>query len=309
MHSQTDRLLINNTAKLISKTEILKINFDRLGEFANSLNFLIRNKTNPLDETTPNKDEIELIFLFSCINFCFWNEKEWYFTFKGKKYSRSLGLSLYLNNYLKSSEEKPSYLLKKLKFLDFEKDLNKNQPLKFVKERFEFLNQGADFLIKNYNGSFINFLEDVQFKEDLILNHLSKELSFFEDVQTIDQLDFPFLKKLKVVISRLGDLISTKYSGTLAADYRLPQYFRHLGILEYSDSLANTIDGQSLIKKDSAEEIAIRASVIVIGEKIMELLSKEDSHINCYTLDKLLWESAKKTQMIKPHHRTETVFY
>ena len=64
---------------------------------------------------------------------------------------------------------------------------------------------------------------------------------------------------------------------TVFADYRLPQLFRSLGILQLGPALRARIDSLAAIPKDSAAEIALRAAVVVVGEGLLQRLRETGS--------------------------------
>lgn len=59
---------------------------------------------------------------------------------------------------------------------------------------------------------------------------------------------------------------------TVFADYRLPQLFRAVSIMELGPALSARIDRLSHIPKDSAVEIALRAATVVVGDRLRKLL-------------------------------------
>ena len=59
---------------------------------------------------------------------------------------------------------------------------------------------------------------------------------------------------------------------TACADYKLPFVLRRLGIFSYLDYLADKIDNQETIDKDSEEEIELRANTILSFGLVQEPL-------------------------------------
>lgn len=89
---------------------------------------------------------------------------------------------------------------------------------------------------------------------------------------------------------------------TAFADYQIPNVLRSLGILKYSDELANKIDQGLLIEEHSAEEQAIRsASILAIEElSIVQNVSVAD-------VDFWIWLKRKEPKT--PFHLTNTTAY
>jgi hypothetical protein len=97
---------------------------------------------------------------------------------------------------------------------------------------------------------------------------------------------------------------------TACADYKLPFVFRRLGIFSYSDYLADKIDNQIQIEKDSEEEVEIRANTIwaveLMKQQIKEKITHADSiHIN----DHIRMLGQNKIKNDKPYHHTRTTSY
>jgi hypothetical protein len=110
---------------------------------------------------------------------------------------------------------------------------------------------------------------------------------------------------------------------TTFADYRVPQLLRHLQILQYEHTLACSIDEGKELPRNSPEEKTIRAATVVAVEAIVDELKHQqrnglasDSHHQeeymAMTVDWYLWqigERMHKAGVLKPHHRTRTIFY
>lgn len=89
---------------------------------------------------------------------------------------------------------------------------------------------------------------------------------------------------------------------TAFADYQIPNVLRALGILKYSDELANKIDQGVLIEEHSPEERAIRAASILA----IEDLSKAQ---NVSVADVDFWIWLKRKEPKTPFHLTNTTAY
>lgn len=117
-----------------------------------------------------------------------------------------------------------------------------------------------------------------------------------------------YLKKAQLMLAEYASFFSEVSAPvdcsdfTLFADYQLPRVMRALGLIEYCEALAEKIERQELIAEDSAEELAIRAATIIVGER----LSKK---LGCTTaqLDNYLWLNRKKAT--GNFHLTETTNY
>ena len=99
---------------------------------------------------------------------------------------------------------------------------------------------------------------------------------------------------------------------TTFADYRVPQLFRHFGVLQYSNELAALVDAKQELAVNSAEERAIRSSTVAAVEYLVEELKQQGASYNAVTTDWYLWQVGERMELagqLKPHHRVRTIFY
>lgn len=97
---------------------------------------------------------------------------------------------------------------------------------------------------------------------------------------------------------------------TGCADYKIPQVLRHLGILEYSNELADIIDSEQTIEHDSEMEVEIRANMLYAIELIKNGLHQKDINMSSVQIDNALWLLSKNKEFKdKPHHLTRTIYY
>lgn len=119
----------------------------------------------------------------------------------------------------------------------------------------------------------------------------------------------PYLKKAQLALSmysavlRAGGAEVDCTDLTAFADYQVPRVLRALGILQYSDCLAEQVDSGILIPAESPEERAIRAATILACERIA-------MHCNgsAADVDSLLWSSQELAAGAK-FHLTLTTWY
>ena len=93
---------------------------------------------------------------------------------------------------------------------------------------------------------------------------------------------------------------------TVFADYRLPQYLRHVGIIELQPELAARIERREELAPGAPEELELRAAAIWAGEIIRRTLG---GAVPAWKLDFLLWQRSHDPDIRVEHHRTRTVFY
>lgn len=128
----------------------------------------------------------------------------------------------------------------------------------------------------------------------------------------------PFLKKAQLALSIFNSTLEhpkTSYL-TLFADYRIPQYLHHIGVLQYSDELEGIVNRQEAIPHGCIMEQSIRAATILVGCQVMNELRKQiPGHLRLHNFDstKLDWflfqQCRKSIDRMKPHHRCITTCY
>lgn len=115
------------------------------------------------------------------------------------------------------------------------------------------------------------------------------------------------LKKSQLAVSGVHRLArdhgsAADCSVTAFADYQIPNVLRHIGVLSYSDDLAQKIDRGDLIDENSPEEKAIRAASILAVEKLAD-------HFGASTADIDFWIWLRRKEPKTPFHLTKTNKY
>lgn len=115
------------------------------------------------------------------------------------------------------------------------------------------------------------------------------------------------LKKAQLAVSGIWrDARARGFTGdcelTAFADYQIPNVLRALGVLDYSDELAQKIEQGQLIDENSVEERAIRAASILAIEQIAQ-----QQNVSVADVDYWVWLKRKEPQT--PFHLTKTLTY
>lgn len=119
----------------------------------------------------------------------------------------------------------------------------------------------------------------------------------------------PYLKKAQLALSMYSAFL--RHCGTETdatdltafADYQVPRVLRALGILRYSDDLAERVDSGMLLPNASREERAIRAATILACERIAAHCQASAADV-----DSLLW-SSQEVAADSRFHLTLTTWY
>jgi len=256
------------------------------------------------------ENEIGACLFFNTVNFCFkdpasGNEYR-YINPNGKSFLRSTGFFQALaDSRVQWNDLQEVSELSETKWMEIAQ-LTKENVLYLGQERLNRIIGFAKYLIASRSSSAAGFLQDHHDKVLEILTALIHS-GYFED---------EFLKRAQVAIKNMDKiLLHQRGFGlhgmdalTCMADYRLPQVLYNLSAVELSLSLKEKLTRQELIRPDSREERALRATVIVIGQQLSQQME-----INEAEIDDLLWEMsqemARENNMKIPHMLVATDKY
>src|SRR3989338_4394636 len=150
---------------------------------------------------------------------------------------------------------------------------------------------------------------------EILVSHFP--VAYGDDVQTfgLDRLAFNKRAQLVAVMIHgraldskgiLPPVIDIDEVGPIA-DYELPKALRHLGILKYSEELAELVDNWKEIPKDSQMEIEIRMATVAACDMLLKGINfhrheyKGIEPINICHLDYWLWKMGKDAKNLGPH--------
>ena len=315
--------ILPTTKKIAENAECISINTPAIQRFCTS--FPVNGTTATELESTSEMNltqQINLICVFNCINFCFWTPKEqkkWATEINGETIDGSVGLFRALEETLKNGTPlADAHFLKELTIEQYKKILNGNTEIPLLNERVQCLNEAGAVLLKNFNGSFTKILEAADGNAvkltDLFITHFpafndytvlnGEKVEFHKRAQlNTDMLNHQLTKHGKKELTDLDKL-------TAFADYKVPQMLRKFGIITYTPKLTEKIDTYTEISKGSREEIEIRATTIQAIEQIKEHLKPRLPDITAGQIDNYLWNKGQeKSPDDKPYHRTETICY
>lgn len=258
----------------------------------------------------------ETIFVFSCVNFCFWGDPDWQITTKdGLVLRRTEAMEECVYQW-SIGKLTASEIIGSLSYAGYLNSLQGGVNLQFLDDRWLYLQEAKSVLDKKYNGSFFNLLKSANFDALLLLDLLVKEFTFFNDTSTYNGKRILFYKKTQALISSIGKVIKSNPLTNLDkltafADYRLPQILNKHGVLRYSDSLTNKISNLIPIENGSNEEVELRACSIYAIELLKEnLKSMGLRNIKSSEIDEYLWITSRSSSFgYNPHHRTSSTYY
>jgi len=254
------------------------------------------------------EDLANYVLAVDAINFCFWPKPKWHIHYEGKEYSGAYGMAVAMKKAVERGV--PVY---DARFMASVKEGQLKEILReaaMLPERTRNLNEIGELLLRKYNGKFSRMIERAKNDVHALVELLASAPSF-DDTSCYKGRRVEFYKRAQLCVADLKSAFSGKGLGrfknleelTALADYKLPQVLRELRILDYSEELQKKIDNCMLIKKDSEEEVEIRAATI----QAVELISKKTGR-RAIELDWALWNLSHSLKA-KPHHRTLTIFY
>lgn len=194
-----------------------------------------------------------------------------------------------------------------------------------LKERVEIFQEVGTVLDEKYKGHFYNLVEDSNyhaFKDgNGVVEKLVKDFPSYNDVSHHKRREVKFYKRAQLAVGILyARLLGTKLFDikgiddlTVYADYVLPVSLTALGVMKKTEELEKKIQNWEEIKKDSLEELEIRAHTIYGADLLIKEVNKyrqEDKKINALHMDYKLW-SETKNPILKgyKHHLVRTVAY
>ena len=262
------------------------------------------------------------LFVLDTINFCFWpkqGHKRWSIRVGGKELSGYYGLAAGLKGAFEKGYplDDPTWLAS-LKIEDLEEILSGKGKLQLMEERVMALRELGTFFLDKWAGRPAKFVEACRASAVRLALWLASELPSFADFSYYKGRKILFYKRAQLLAADLYCAFRGKGWGrfldmeelTAFADYKLPQVLRHMGILQYSPSLAKRIDSRELIPPGSPEEVEIRATTIWAVELLLEELGRLGLKMRAFELDWILWNLGQQDVFRKkPYHLTITRFY
>jgi hypothetical protein len=164
--------------------------------------------------------------------------------------------------------------------------INQENPLYLGPERHNRIIKFANYLIDKGYRNPTQLLEEQHFNVKNILQILVGS-KLFED---------KFLKRAQVAVKGIAEAIAQDnitLQGidelTCMPDYRLPQVFYNLNIINLDPKVLNSLLKLEILEPNGDVEISLRASVVVIGETLSKLMNKPE-----FQVDSLLWRLSQK---------------
>ncbi|MBN1263749.1 MAG: queuosine salvage family protein [Candidatus Pacebacteria bacterium] len=262
---------------------------------------------------------LNFIFVFDSVNFCYWGQPKWTINYRGENYDGAWGMMGSIKKALDRGLPilKADYL-SSLKKKDLALIWKGNIPIPLFFRRWAILRENGRILQKKYQGQFLEVIRKSNKDALSLLSLITADFPSFNDRATFKGKKVLFYKRAQLAVADIYRCFKGRGWGNLknigqltaAADYKIPQVLRKLGILKYSPELAGKIDSQVQILPGSEEEIEIRANMIWAIEQIKEELKKKIPQVTSMEIDSYLWLLGQnKSPDDKPYHLTRTIYY
>jgi hypothetical protein len=315
--------ILTSTKSVLQKSRFVTINESGIDELAKKVKIQLDKGLESAEEgfcaTGNYMKDVQLIFLQSVVNFCFWAEKDkpkWQVEWpKGTSMSGAYGM---IASFKRALVENPNVLNADYLISLSKKDVenlfrsNNGTEIPLLDKRLENLKEAGDVLKKKYDGEFINALEEADFDAIKIAKILVKDFPSFNDKAIVEGNEVFFFKRAQICPNDLSYLskgapksITNLKSLSAFADYKIPQILKEAGIISYMSNLEKKIESYELIPSGSREEIEIRAATIW-G---VELLRQKMNKYTAAEVDNAIWLISQDQTGVHPYHRTYTIYY
>ncbi len=303
---------IEKSTKFVSdNSRYVTINYKRIdriiesGEFDKVSYWLESNPFGILDLGYRNL--INFLLVYHTIgDYCFWGEPKWEIETENGKLDGSYAIMYLLIERFKNKKDF------NMSYEEFKDLLKGNVEIPLLKERYDCLvkmNEYLDSIAKDFYDEIKEYRDDVS-----LLNFIINNFDYFNDECDYKNERIYFYKRAQLITSdilhvrKLIEGIDVDYSHLMGcADYKIPQVMRCLGMLDFYSELADVVDNYQEISYGSDMEIEIRANNLVVINYIYEKMNGKVSRMDINDYIWLLGQD--KSKMIKPYHRTRTIYY
>jgi hypothetical protein len=317
--------VLDTTKKVSEMSKAVRIDRQALGRFVRKLQ-AEDIQAPPWDNNYHFCDDTEktvaYLLVLDTINFCFWpppGKAKWEIDYESKRLSGYYALTA----SLKRAVESGIPILEAEYLADLSQDqlkyiLEGSGEIQLLENRLTALNELGNILIEGYEGHAHRLVESAGHSALKLARLLAEKLHSFNDIAEYQGNRVFFYKRAQIIAADLYGAFNGEKWGrfsdmdkiTAFADYKLPQVLRHLGILHYTDALAQKIDQEILIDTGFPEEIEIRANTIQAVELIRRELAQKGKALMSFEIDWLLWNLGQDNKYRKkPYHKTLTIFY
>jgi hypothetical protein len=261
----------------------------------------------------------QFMFVVDTLNFCFWGEPKWRIRYRGRWLDGYWALAASISRAIEDGLPiLDACFLSQISDQTVAWVFRGDGSLPLLEQRTANLREAGRWLMGRYEGWFHNFVEDASRNALSIALRLGEEVTSYRDVALYKGVQIPLLKRAQLCAADLCGIFGGKLYGSLAdvtkltafADYKLPQMLRALGILRYSQDLAEKVDNLVPLSAGSQQEVEIRASTVWAVELLRQHLAVLGLEVTAVDIDYHLWYLSQSRELqSRPYHRTLTIFY
>ncbi len=315
--------IVNTCKFVVENSKHVKIHLDKINEFVDYFNeshIMHWFEESPFNLKKLNrKDRLHFLLVFNAISFSYWGDPKWRIEYNEKEVDGAYGM---IASIARAVEEGVPILnadfLSKISEKSFGNILRGNTQIPLFLERLNILQQVGKTLILDFKGDFTNAIIEARGDSQKLLGIIIKSFPSFKDESVYDDKKIFFYKRAQLLVADIvqafedEDFANLKNYETLTAcaDYKLPFVLRRRGIFTYSKFLAEKIDNKIEIKKDSIEEVELRANTIWVVELLKEKIKNKIPNISSVYINDHIWMLGQiKYENDRPYHLTRTISY
>jgi len=271
---------------------------------------------------------VNWLLALDALNFCFWAEKDrprWRIAYQGETLDGYWAEAAALTRAVE--EGIPLWdaeFLSKISSEELAHIFRGEHTIPLFEERLHNIHEVGRVLLERYDGQFARAVEQVEGSAVRLALLLAENFPSFHDVALYRKREVRFFKRAQICVADIYGSFGGKRWGafhdfdqlTAFADYKLPQYLRQFGVLEYHPALAERINKQELLKPGSEEEVELRAATIWACELLRREMADHGHPMTAAAIDQHLWLLGQNTlagtspgRVQRPYHRVRTIYY
>lgn len=303
---------------VVNHAKHVNINYDKANELIdelldfNPVHYLTKVPYAVYDMNT--EDIINFLLIYDSIDFSFWGMPKWAIDVSGESLDGGIALLHCILNLFHNRDSVEVYKqLEKMTLEEFKEILKGNIDIPLLEIRYRIVTEIAKIVNEKMKGNFYEYIKEMS-NDYEIFKTILNNFSSFEDTRIYEEKTIYFYKLAQLLTSDILHVLKIKeqrevdYSSLVGcADYKIPQVMQGFGILEYDEELSSALDTKTEIEENSAYEVEIRASMIVVINYIWDRINKSIDRID---INDFIWSKGQdKTRNYKPYHLTRTTSY